>query len=77
MGFDGKWAIHPGQIETINTVFTPPQAEVEHARRILAAMEEAAIAKRGAATLDGRMIDVASIRQAEGLVARADRIAGR
>lgn len=77
MGFDGKWAIHPGQIETINTVFTPPEAEVAHARRILDAMTEAAERGRGAATLNGRMIDVASVRQAEGLVAKADRIARR
>ncbi len=74
MGFDGKWAIHPGQIETINAVFTPPRDEVAHARRILAAMDEAAGQGRGAATLDGRMIDVASIRQAQGLVAKAERI---
>lgn len=77
MGFDGKWAIHPGQIETINAVFTPPEAEVAHARRILDAMAGAADHGRGAATLDGRMIDVASVRQAEGLVAKADRIARR
>jgi malyl-CoA/(S)-citramalyl-CoA lyase len=77
MGFDGKWAIHPGQIETINAVFTPPEGEVAQARRILAAMDEAAGQGRGAATLDGRMIDVASIRQARGLVAKAERIAGR
>ena len=77
MGFDGKWAIHPGQIETINAVFTPPEAEVAHARRILDAMARAADHGRGAATLDGRMIDVASVRQAEGLVAKADRIARR
>lgn len=71
LGFDGKWAIHPGQIETINAAYSPPQTEVVQARRIIQAMQAAAQAGRGAATLDGRMIDVASIRQAEALLARA------
>lgn len=73
LGFDGKWAIHPGQIDTLNAVFSPPEAEVEQARRILDAMEQAAAEGRGAVTLDGRMIDVASIRQAEALVRKAER----
>lgn len=73
LGFDGKWAIHPGQIETLNAVFSPPDAEVEQARRILDAMKQAAADGRGAVTLDGRMIDVASIRQAEALVRKAER----
>lgn len=71
LGFDGKWAIHPGQIETINAVFSPAEAEIEQARRILDAMDQAAAEGRGAVTLDGRMIDVASIRQARTLLARA------
>lgn len=73
LGFDGKWAIHPGQIETINAAYSPPEAEIEQARRILEAMVAAAADRRGAATLDGRMIDVASIRQAEALLRRASR----
>ncbi len=72
LGFDGKWAIHPGQIDTINAAFSPPQAEIVQARRVIAAMKDAAQSGRGAATLDGRMIDVASIRQAEALLARLD-----
>lgn len=71
LGFDGKWAIHPGQIKTINAVFSPAEAEIEQARRILDAMNQAAAQSRGAVTLDGRMIDVASIRQAQTLLARA------
>ena len=71
LGFDGKWAIHPGQIDTINAVFSPSASEVEQARRILAAMDAAAAEGRGAVTLDGRMIDVASIHQARTLLARA------
>lgn len=71
LGFDGKWAIHPGQIETINAVFSPDEAELEQARRILDAMDQAAAEGRGAVTLDGRMIDVASIRQARTLLARS------
>jgi citrate lyase subunit beta/citryl-CoA lyase len=60
-----------------NDVFSPPAEEVEHARRILAALEEAARDGAGAAALDGRLIDVASRRMAEGLVAVADAIAER
>jgi malyl-CoA/(S)-citramalyl-CoA lyase len=75
LGCEGKWAIHPSQIGLANEVFTPLAADVEQARRILAAMAEAAAAGRGAVSLDGRLIDAASIRMAEGLVARADRLA--
>ena len=71
LGFDGKWAIHPGQIETINAAYSPPQSEILQARRIIEAMNAAAQSGRGAIMLDGRMIDVASIRQAEALLARA------
>jgi malyl-CoA/(S)-citramalyl-CoA lyase len=75
LGCEGKWAIHPSQISLANEVFTPPAKEVERARRILVAMEEASKAGKGAVSLDGRLIDIASIRQAEALVASADRIA--
>ena len=73
--FDGKWVIHPSQIEPGNRVFTPSQDEVTKARRILSAMADARAKGMGAVTLDGRMIDVASIRQAETLVRKADAIA--
>ena len=75
LGCEGKWAIHPSQIALANEVFTPPAKEVERAKRILVAMEEANKAGRGAVSLDGRLIDIASIRQAEALVATSDRIA--
>ena len=74
MGYEGKWAIHPSQIALANEVFTPPQAEVDRARRILVALEEAAAEGRGAASLDGRMIDAASARMAENLVRTDDAI---
>ncbi len=77
LGCEGKWAIHPSQVPLANEVFSPLPDEVERARRILAAMVEAAAAGRGAVALDGRMIDAASIRQAEVVVARAERIAAR
>lgn len=75
LGCEGKWAIHPSQVALANEVFTPPAAEVERARRILAAMEQASREGKGAVSLDGRLIDIASIRQAEALVATSDRIA--
>jgi malyl-CoA/(S)-citramalyl-CoA lyase len=75
LGCEGKWAIHPSQIELANEVFTPPAKEVDRARRILVAMEQAAKEGKGAVSLDGRLIDIASIRQAEALVTTADRIA--
>ena len=68
MGIEGKWAIHPSQIALANEVFSPPAAEVDRARRILIALEEAAREGRGAAQLDGRMIDAASARMAQNVV---------
>jgi malyl-CoA/(S)-citramalyl-CoA lyase len=75
LGCEGKWAIHPSQVALANEVFTPPPKEVDRARRILVAMEQAAKEGKGAVSLDGRLIDIASIRQAEALVTTADRIA--
>jgi malyl-CoA/(S)-citramalyl-CoA lyase len=74
LGYEGKWAIHPSQIALANEVFSPSDAEVGKARRILAAMRDAAAAGRGAVSLDGRLIDIASIRMAEALIAKADSI---
>ncbi|MFC7613060.1 HpcH/HpaI aldolase/citrate lyase family protein [Actinokineospora soli] len=56
-GFDGKTLIHPGQIGPCNEVFAPSAAEVEHARKVIAAFEEAAAEGRGVVTVDGRMIE--------------------
>ena len=75
LGYDGKWAIHPAQVDLANEVFTPPAAEVEQARRVLEALDEAAAAGRGAAQLDGRMIDAASARMARNVVETADAVA--
>jgi citrate lyase subunit beta/citryl-CoA lyase len=77
LGYEGKWAIHPSQIDLANEVMSPPAAEVERARRILAALEQAAKEGKGAVQLDGRMIDAASQRMAENVVRMADAIAGR
>ena len=77
LGYEGKWAIHPSQIPLANEVFTPPPAEVDRARRILLALDEAARAGRGAAQLDGRMIDAASARMAQNIVQIASAIAAR
>ena len=77
MGVEGKWAIHPSQVALANEVFTPAPQEVERARRIVAAMAEAERSGRGAVTLDGRMIDAASIRQAQTLLKKAEMVAVR
>jgi malyl-CoA/(S)-citramalyl-CoA lyase len=77
LGCEGKWAIHPSQIPPANEVFTPGEAEVEHARRILQAMEEAAKQGRGAISLDGRLIDAASIRMAQNLVSKVEQLEAR
>jgi malyl-CoA/(S)-citramalyl-CoA lyase len=74
LGCEGKWAIHPAQIALGNEMFTPSEAEVAKARRILAAMAEAQRDGRGAVALDGKLIDLASIRQAEVLVKKAAEI---
>jgi len=74
LGYEGKWAIHPSQIELANRVYTPSQAEVGKARRIMEAMAQAAREGKGAVSLDGRLIDIASIRMAEALLAKADAI---
>jgi malyl-CoA/(S)-citramalyl-CoA lyase len=77
LGIEGKWAIHPTQVPLANEVFTPTPGEIDRARRILAALDEARRQGRGAVTLDGRMIDAASIRQAETLVKKADALTPR
>lgn len=75
LGCEGKWAIHPAQIAVANEVYTPPEAEVTKAKRILEAMKEAQAKGQGAVALDGKLIDIASIRQAEGIVKQAELIA--
>jgi malyl-CoA/(S)-citramalyl-CoA lyase len=76
LGCEGKWAIHPSQVALANEMFSPSEAEVTRARRILEAMAQAQKEGRGAVALDGRLIDLASIRQAEVLVKKAEAIKG-
>ena len=75
LGCEGKWAIHPSQVSLANELMGPPAKEVDRALRVLAAMEQARKEGKGAVSLDGRLIDIASIKQAEGIVAKADQIA--
>src|SRR5919202_2675061 len=65
LGFDGKWCIHPAQIEVVNEVFSPTEREIEWAEKVVAAYEEASAAGRGAISVDGQMVDAASIRMAQ------------
>ncbi len=76
LGCEGKWAIHPSQIPLANAVFSPSDADVAQAQRILDAMAEAQRDGRGAVALDGKLIDFASIRQAQVLVEKAAQIKG-
>ncbi len=77
LGCEGKWAIHPSQVDLANEINTPSEKDVAQARRILEAMEQAQKEGKGAVTLDGRLIDIASIRQAQALVDKADQIASK
>jgi malyl-CoA/(S)-citramalyl-CoA lyase len=74
LGYEGKWAIHPHQVELANEVFTPAPRLVERTRRIVEAMRAAATEGKGAVSLDGRLIDAASIRMAENLLAKLEQI---
>jgi citrate lyase subunit beta/citryl-CoA lyase len=75
LGLDGKWTIHPGQIEVVNEVFTPTREQWERAEAMLAAYEEAGTAGHGAAMFEGEMIDEANRKMAQRL-AGAGRAAG-
>lgn len=77
LGCEGKWAIHPSQVELANEVFTPTPKEVERAKRILVEMDKAAKEGKGAVSLDGRLIDAASIRMAENVVKQIEQIEAR
>jgi len=77
LGCEGKWAIHPSQVALANEVFTPADAEVERAERILHAMEEAAKEGKGAVSLEGRLIDAASIRMAQNLMTKVEQMRTR
>lgn len=75
LGMVGKWAIHPKQVALANEVFTPTEEAVTEAREILAAMEEAKAKGEGATVYKGRLVDIASIKQAEVIVRQSEMIA--
>ena len=75
LGMVGKWAIHPKQIALANEVFTPSEEAVAEAREILAAMEQAKANGEGTTVYKGRLVDIASIKQAEVIVAQSELIA--
>lgn len=74
LGCEGKWAIHPSQIALANQIFTPPENEIDWAKRTLEALEEAEREGRGAIAVDGKMIDAASARMAQTIVQTSDAI---
>ncbi len=76
LGMVGKWAIHPKQVALANEVFTPSEEAVTEAREILAAMEEAKAKGEGATVYKGRLVDIASIKQAEVIVRQSEMING-
>jgi malyl-CoA/(S)-citramalyl-CoA lyase len=71
LGFDGKWAIHPGQIDTINQVFAPTAQEIARAKSVIKAYNEAKAAGLGAVAVEGRMVDAATLRMAQQLFEQA------
>jgi citrate lyase beta subunit len=77
LGCEGKWAIHPSQVALANDVFSPPETEVTRARRIIEELRKAEAEGRGAAALDGKMIDAASERMARNVLVLAEAIAGK
>jgi citrate lyase subunit beta/citryl-CoA lyase len=62
LGFDGKWCIHPAQIGTVNEAFSPTRKEIEWAQKVMKAYEEANAAGSGSISVEGQMVDAASIR---------------
>jgi citrate lyase beta subunit len=74
LGYDGKWAIHPDQLEIVNGTFTPSDDDINLARRILQAYRKAEAAGEGATALDGKMVDGGSIRLARITYEKARRL---
>ncbi|MCG6863801.1 MAG: CoA ester lyase [Thiogranum sp.] len=72
LGFKGKFAIHPAQVDPINTLFSPSEAEIAYARRVVSAFEEAERTRRGSTSLDGKVIDVPVVKRARSILALAD-----
>lgn len=77
LGFDGKTLIHPGQVAIANEIFAPSAAELDLARRMIAAFEAAKAQGRGVAILDGKMVENLHVAEAERLIAQAEAIAQR
>jgi malyl-CoA/(S)-citramalyl-CoA lyase len=79
LGCEGKWAIHPSQVALANEIFSPSDEDIAQAQAILDAMEDAQKTGKGAVTLNGKLIDIASIKQAQVMVKMAEQIkaAGR
>jgi citrate lyase beta subunit len=71
LGYDGKWAIHPDQIDIINQVFSPSREDIARAQKVLAAHKEAEEKGLGAVAVEGRMVDRATVRLARQLYAQA------
>ena len=77
LGCEGKWAIHPSQIKMANDVFSPPEAEITKAHRIIEELKIAEAAGKGAASLDGKMIDAASEKMALNIIDVANAISAK
>ena len=77
LGFDGKTLIHPSQVAPCNAAWAPDASEIEHARRVIAAFEEAAAQGKGVATVDGRMIENLHVENARRALALAEALAAR
>ena len=71
IGFDGKWCIHPGQIKAVNELFSPTEEEVEWARKVVASYEQAEARGSGSISIDGKMVDAASIKMARNTLSLA------
>ena len=74
LGMAGKWAIHPSQVKLANEVFTPSEKAIENAKGIISAMEDAEAKGAGAAVFNGKLIDIASIKQAKVLIDQHNKI---
>ena len=71
LGFNGKFAIHPAQIQTINECFSPTKEDIEYARQIIQTFEEAAAEGRGSTSLNGMVVDVPVVKRAESVITMA------
>ena len=71
IGFKGRFAIHPAQLDIINNVYSPSEEEISQAQREIEAFEEAAAMGRGSTSLDGKVIDVPVVKRAQALIEKA------